>query len=226
MLKALRCPSVCHVCGAWPSASLCANCIERYAQPVQRCPVCALTWHDAHHAQCPIGQTSALDACVAAVSYAFPWDRCVADFKFKADPALGRCLANLMQHAPRVEPALERADFVIAMPLSAQRLRERGFNQAYELAKRLAPKKAWGHALKRVVDGVHQVGSTKHERLNLGADTFWVHPKELSHLQQREVVLVDDVMTTGATLKAAAQTLKTAGVSRVTGLVFARAELR
>ena len=59
----------------------------------------------------------------------------MARFKFRADAGLAHHLAHLMQHAPHVEPALEAADRVMAMPLSAARLRERGFNQAFALAK-------------------------------------------------------------------------------------------
>lgn len=163
--------------------------------------------------------------CLAAVTYGFPWDACIAQFKFKGDAALGRCLAHVMMHAPHVQPALETADLVIAMPLSAPRLRERGFNQAHVLAKQLAPGKANAHILRRAGDGAHhQVGASREERLNFAQDVFWVAPDQIANLQQKRVVLVDDVMTTGATVSAAATVLKHAGVAHVTGLVFARAQ--
>jgi ComF family protein len=129
-----------------------------------------------------------------------------------------------MQHAPHVEPALEAADQVLAMPLTAARLRERGFNQAYALAKQLAPQKASTHLLLRLGDGAHQVGASRAERQALVQDVFWVAPKALPCLKNQRVVLVDDVMTTGATLSAAASVLRAAGVAHITGLVFARAE--
>jgi predicted amidophosphoribosyltransferase len=62
----------------------------------------------------------------------------LARLKFDGDSAMGRSLAHVMQHAPGVEPALEMAQWVLPMPLSAQRLRERGFNQALVLAHQLA----------------------------------------------------------------------------------------
>ncbi len=182
---------------------------------------------EAHTCDACANEPLAVEACLSAVTYGFPWDACIAQFKFKGDASLGRCLAHVMLHAPHVEPALEAADHVIAMPLSAPRLRERGFNQAYVLAKQLAPSKASAHVLQRAGDGAHhQVGATREERLNFAQDVFWVAPQHLAALQQTRVVLVDDVMTTGATLSAAATVLKRAGVAHVTGLVFARAQRR
>jgi hypothetical protein len=62
---------------------------------------------------------------------------------------MGRSLAHVMQHAPGIEPALEAAQWVVPMPLSAARLRERGFNQALVLARHLGPRKTLGQALLR-----------------------------------------------------------------------------
>jgi ComF family protein len=165
-----------------------------------------------------------LDACLATVSYQFPWTDCVARFKFRADPGLGRGLADLMRHAPWVEPALERASCVVAMPLSRARLRERGFNQAFELARHLVPSKADAHTLQRTEPRAHQVGASRDERLANVRDTFWVDPSRLHHVRGQRLVLIDDVMTTGASLNEAARALKTAGALHVTGIVFARTE--
>jgi ComF family protein len=159
------------------------------------------------------------------VTYGHPWSDCIAKFKFHGDVGLGRQLAALMRNAPWVEPALEIADSVIAMPLSASRLRERGFNQAYELAKHLAPHKEDGRSLLRLEHGVHQVGATRAERLEQARNTFWLDPMHIPTLHGKRVVLLDDVMTTGVTLYEAARTLRKAGVAHITGLVLARAQL-
>jgi ComF family protein len=124
-----------------------------------------------------------------------------------------------------VEPALEKADRVIPMPLSASRLRERGFNQAYELVKHLAPRRADIGSLFRLEHMIHQVGATREERLAQVRNTFWIEPTRIAALRGKRVVLLDDVMTTGATMFEAARTLHRAGVMHITGLVFARAEL-
>jgi len=166
-----------------------------------------------------------VDKCLTAVTYGHPWSDCIAKFKFHGDVGLARQLAQLIRNTPWVEPALEMADSVIAMPLSASRLRERGFNQAYELVKYLAPHKADGRSLLRLEHAVHQVGATRAERLAQASNTFWVDPMHITSLTGKRVVLLDDVMTTGATLFEAARTLRKAGVAHITGLVLARAQL-
>lgn len=150
----------------------------------------------------------------------------MARFKFRADTGLARQLAHVMQHAPHVEPALEAAHQVVAMPLSPSRLRERGFNQAYELAKQLSPRKATTNILLRSGDGAHQVGASREERQALVQHVFWIAPEAIALVKNQRVVLVDDVMTTGASMYAAAHVLRTAGAAHITGLVFARAERR
>lgn len=217
-------PSVCHICHAWPSQALCSGCIERFAQPLTRCPTCALALHTPTCSACETTPSPILDACVAAVSYQFPWTDCVARLKYQADPGLARSLAELMRHAPWVEPALENASRVVAMPLSDARLRERGFNQAFELARHLAPTKADAHTLRRIEERTHQVGASREDRRANVRDAFWVDPARLHHVRGQRLVLMDDVMTTGASLHEAARALKAAGAAHVTGMVFARTE--
>jgi ComF family protein len=233
MLKFLMTlPSVCHICHRWPSQPLCAPCVERFAQPTLRCPTCALTLsrtgHTGHTAACRncAEHPSPLDACVASVSYTFPWAGCIARFKFQADPSLARALAHLMRHAPWVEPALDAATLVVPMPLSPKRLRERGFNQALELARHLAPHKTHAHTLLRSGDSAHQVGASRQERLEHVRDAFWVAPERVSAVRGQRVVLVDDVMTTGASMYEATGALRAAGALHITGLLLARTEER
>jgi len=216
-------PSLCHICRRWPSMSLCEPCITAFAQPVPRCPTCALHVQRLPCSNCQ-HTPSPLHQCLAAVSYSYPWSQCIARFKFQADPGLAKALAELMRHAPWVEPALDAAHCVIPIPLSPARLRERGFNQALELARHLAPHKTWATALQRQERGGHQVGASREARLTQAAHAFWVEPTHIASLRGQHVVLIDDVMTTGATLYAAARALKAAGVAKVTGLVLARTE--
>jgi len=233
MLKLSRSlPSICHICRRWPSQPLCTPCVERFAQPTLRCPTCALTLsrtaHTGRAAACRncAEYSSPLDACVAAVSYTFPWASCIARFKFQADPSLARALAHLMRHAPWVEPALDAATLVVPMPLSPMRLRERGFNQALELARHLAPHKTHAHTLLRRGDSAHQVGASHQERLDHVRDAFWVAPERVSAVRGQRVVVLDDVMTTGASMYEAARALQAAGAGHITGLVLARTEER
>jgi ComF family protein len=150
----------------------------------------------------------------------------VAQFKFQADPGLAHALADLMRHAPWVEPALEAAKLVVPMPISPARLRERGFNQALELARHLAPLKTDSHTLMRGGEFAHQVGASRQERLDHVRDTFWVAPECIATVRGQQVVVLDDVMTTGASIYEAARALRASGATHVTGLVLARTEQR
>jgi ComF family protein len=167
-----------------------------------------------------------LDACVAAVPYAYPWAGLIVRFKFHGQPEHADALAAVLRHAPWVEPALDRADRVLAMPLSAQRLRMRGFNQALELARRLAPDKSDPTLLLRIHDTAPQSALSRDERLRNVQHAFAVEPQRVGTLLGKRVVLVDDVMTSGASLFAAAAMLRRAGASHITGMVLARADLR
>lgn len=221
----LKVPSLCHICRRWPSMSLCEPCITAFAQPVPRCPTCALHLQRLPCVNCQ-HTPSPLHQCLAAVSYDFPWSQCIARFKFQADPGLAKALADLMRHAPWVEPALEAATLVVPMPLSPARLHERGFNQALELARHLAPHKTHAHTLLRRGESAHQVGASRQERLNHVRDAFWVAPERAFAVRSQRVVLVDDVMTTGASMYEAARALRMAGAAHITGLVLARTEER
>jgi ComF family protein len=219
-------PSQCAFCHAWPSQRICDACASRFAQPATRCQRCAL--------RVPAGITvcgaclkepPSFDACVAAVDYAYPWAGAVTQFKFRSDPGWARALSMLMRSAPWIEPALEAADRVLPVPLSAERLRERGFNQASLLAQHLAGPKADHHSLLRLHSTEAQSSLTRAERLRNLRGAFAVEPVRAQALRGLRVVLVDDVMTTGATLHAAALALRESGVAHVTAAVLARTGL-
>lgn len=218
-------PGQCAVCRAWPAAPLCEACVVQFAQPHLRCGTCAIPLAS------PIGQCGAcvrqpppLDTCVAAVHYAFPWSALLIEFKFHGNPGWAAALATLMRSAPWVEPALDQATLVLPMPLSRQRLRERGFNQSLELARRLAPGKVDTGILLRTQHTTPQSALGRAERLRNVQYAFAVEPGRAHALNAARVVLVDDVMTSGATLFAAARTLREAGAQHITGLVLARAD--
>jgi len=218
-------PSQCAVCRAWPSQPLCEACVARFAQPVPRCQTCALPVA-ASIIRCGacLKSPRPLDACHAAVSYDWPWPDRIAHFKFNGNPGWASTLAMLMRSTPWVEPALERCDLIVPMPLSAERLRERGFNQALQLARCLAPAKVEAALLLRIRHTQPQSSLKREERLRNLSGAFAVDPLRAGAVQRRHVVLVDDVMTSGASIFAAAATLRQAGASRVTALVVARTD--
>lgn len=149
----------------------------------------------------------------------------MAQFKFQNDPAWARALALLMQSAPGVEDVLDQVDVILPMPLSAQRLAERGFNQALLLAKALNPHKTQALTLLKLRHTARQSSLKRSERLLNLAGALAISPLRAASLRGQHVLLVDDVMTSGASLNTAAQVLKQAGVQSVKALVFARTEV-
>jgi ComF family protein len=169
---------------------------------------------------------------VCATDYGFPWDRLIADFKFNAREDLAGPLAQLLSRAVTASTTASTTaapgpppDMVLPIPLSPQRLAERGYNQAWELARRTA--RLQGHTarhdlLLRPMDTAHQADLTRAARQRNLAAAFMVDPRQRGHVQGRRVVLVDDVMTTGATAREAAGALLRAGASAVDLWMLAR----
>jgi ComF family protein len=159
---------------------------------------------------------------VAALDYAYPWAELIGRFKFSAAlhlaPTLARCLQQAVQEAD-VEPAR----WLLPVPLHGQRLRERGYNQAWELARRLrTPARRQANLLQRWKPTAHQVDLPAEQRAANVADAFVVRSSARPQLRDSVVAVVDDVMTSGATLQACALALKQAGAREVQAWVLAR----
>ena len=163
-------------------------------------------------------------SALTAVSYHWPWTDLVAQFKYQSQPGLAHSLASLMYSAPGVDDAVAQAQWLVPMPLSPVRLADRGFNQSLLLARPLAPHKARHDLLLRIRDTPAQRTLSRAERLRNLQGAFSVNPLQAAALRDQKVVLVDDVMTTGASLHLASQALLGAGVSHLTVVVFARTE--
>lgn len=148
----------------------------------------------------------------------------IARFKFQQSAGWAGPLATLLMSAPGAEDSLEAADWVLPMPLSAERLAERGFNQSWLLAKALSPSKADAHLLLRTRNTPSQRTLPRSERLANVLGTFAVEPLRANQLLGKKVVLIDDVMTSGASLHTAAHVLRQAGVGHIAALVLARTE--
>jgi ComF family protein len=218
-------PSQCEVCRSWAEAALCTACLTRFAAPHPRCGRCGLGLGTAAPAcgACLL-EPPPFEHTVCAVDYGFPWDRLLADFKFHGRVELAGVLAE------RITAAVRRADAtlpdtVAAVPMSAARLSQRGYNQAWELATRVAASLALSASsslLLRPLDAVHQIELGRAERRRNLRNAFMVAPLQRSAVQGRRIAVVDDVMTTGATAQAAAQALLRAGAAAVDVWVLAR----
>jgi ComF family protein len=148
----------------------------------------------------------------------------MTQFKFQEQTGWARNLAVLMRSAPWVEPALESADWLLPMPLSTVRLQLRGFNQTLVLARALERDKVRADILLRVRETAAQSSLPRKERLLAVRGAYAVEPAQASAVQGKRIVLLDDVMTTGASLHEAARVLRRQGAAHITALVFARTE--
>ncbi|MSQ56759.1 MAG: ComF family protein [Limnohabitans sp.] len=114
---------------------------------------------------------------------------------------------------------------LLLCPLSNQRLQNRGYNQSARLAKYLYNKKTDNHLLWRVNSHTPQTKLKRQDRIRNLTGKFMINPFRKHELVDTHCVLVDDVLTTRATLEQASQILKSAGVETITCIVFARAYL-
>jgi ComF family protein len=163
-----------------------------------------------------------LDRCHAAVSYGYPWAGLLTHYKFGDEPGWALALAALVDRDPAVRATLAAADAVLPLPLSNQRLAERGFNQAAQLARALAPGKVRTDLLLRLRETAPQTALGRKQRAANVQGAFGVEPLGMAEVAGRQLVLVDDVMTSGATTEACVGALKRAGAERVVIACFAR----
>lgn len=203
----------CFICRGAARATLCEDCdadLPRLRQAV--CPRCALESPSGAICGRCLSQPPHYDATVAALGYAFPADALVHALKFRGELALAPFLALLLKE--RIEQA---ADCLVPVPLSPQRLRERGYNQAVEIARHLDGRLEIASCT-RQRDAPPQAGLDREARRRNVRGAFRC---DRSFAGQR-VAVVDDVMTTGATLDELARALKAAGAASVVNWVVCR----
>lgn len=167
----------------------------------------------------------AYDATIVVTDYAPPIDQLVLALKFGRQLALASALSRLLNRAFENAGA-PLPDLLTAVPLGMQRLAERGFNQSLEMARPLAKSLRLPIDRKGIVrqrETPPQSLLSPDERRKNMRHAFTVTHDAAGKIRDRHIAVVDDVMTTGATLNELAVTLKRFGATRVTNLVFARA---
>lgn len=218
-------PARCAVCGRWPARALCGDCVQRFGQPLHRCLRCALPLPaDVPTCGACLRDPPPLDACFAAVPYAYPWSGLVGRFKFGGHPGWGKVLGERMAATPGVPEAVAGADLLLPMPLARGRLAGRGFNQAVLLARALDSRRTRTGLLLRLRETDSQTTLDRRDREANVRGAFGVEPLRAAEVRAASILLVDDVMTSGASLHAAARALRQAGAARVAAVVLARTE--
>lgn len=216
-------PPRCLLCGANGAndIDLCVDCALEFPRNPICCRRCAL----------PLAVVAELcgecqrrpprwDAAWAPFRYGWPLDRLESRYKFGADLAAGRVLSTLWQREPR---SIELPQLLVTVPLHQRRLRQRGYNQALELARPLArtfdlPLRHDALRRLRPTDAQTELDAVARRKNVRGA--FAVHPRIAL---PEHVAILDDVMTTGATLAECSRVLRRAGVQRIDVWALARA---
>lgn len=210
----------CLLCGAHAGdGQLCAPCraaLPLHPQPA--CPRCALPTAGGETCGSCLKKPPAFDRTLAAFSYSFPVDALIHAYKYAGNLALLDLLTEPLIHLVMGQSL---PDLLIPMPLHPARLKERGFNQAHEIAKRVSAHLAIpldGHACRRILDTRPQAALKFKERARNLRGAFSCDVD----LTGKRVALIDDVITTGASLDELAKAVRARGAAQVSAWVVAR----
>jgi len=224
-LARLALPQRCELCVAPAGgALLCGDCERALPRVLSPCSQCALPSAGVAVCGACVAAPPPYAATIAAFAYAFPADRLLQRIKYQGRLALadwaGGALGDATVAALARRHDGERPDRVVALPLAPSRQRERGFNQAREIAVHVARRTGLplSAPLARIAAGTPQTRLPWARRGRNVRGAFAV----CSPVTGARIALVDDVMTTGATLAEAARTLAKAGADRVECWVVAR----
>jgi ComF family protein len=209
----------CMVCALAAGAPLCAECeAEFFPTSRPRCTVCAVPLHGADErcGHC-LAEPPHFHRTTALGDYAPPIDGMVLALKFGARLELADAFGRLL--ARRVLP--DRETIVVPVPLSFERLSERGFNQSLQIARAYCSTTGAGLAsesVRRIRNAPPQQSLALEQRRRNIRGAFDV----IDAMHGKRVLVIDDVMTTGSTLNEVARVLTAAGAAEVHALVVAR----
>ena len=224
-------PTSCIGCKKFQANSICDKCLNILkCNQVHRCQQCAIPCLNKQNiclsCQC---NPPAFDSTLCLDSYGGLLTESLHDYKYHGKIALARCFANTWQAVFNHEPSLQtNIEWMIPVPLSIKKLHHRGFNQAWELCK-IMSKRLNIDSDPFVLGRNHMDGNQAHagreQRLTRLINTFRVNPKRLDRIANQNILIIDDVMTTGATLDVMAKVLKDFGAQSVHNWVILRTPL-
>ena len=210
-------PHACVACGTTGTV-LCDNCLDLLPVPTSSCYRCRKA--TANYATCPAcRKVSALESVWICTDYETAAQKLVGMLKFERVYASAAVIARAMQL--QFLGSLPTDVAVSHLPTATSRVRQRGYDQAQLIAKKLSAytEKPYINTLERHGQQ-RQTGSKRAQRLVQLEGAFQARRRAPGG--ELHIILIDDVMTTGASLESAANVLKRAGVSQVSAIVFAR----
>ena len=211
-------PQACVLCDAASGTKLiCAECDKELPRlPRNGCRVCALPLASGKVCGACLNSPPRYDRVTAPFIYGFPVSALIHAYKYGGRLALARPLGLALAQTVALD-----VDAIVPMPLAPRRLAQRGFNQALELARVVARRTGiplLPHACRKVVETPSQAALPWGERTKNVRRAFVCD----ADLHGKRVAVMDDVLTTGATLNELARVLRKAGAREVSGWVIAR----
>lgn len=222
-------PCSCALCHAQNPDVICEQCLITYfPRDICRCEQCGLSMPPgANTPRCGdcLQNPPAFDSTIVACDYEAPQDRLVLSLKFGHHLALAPVFAAMLRDAILRQSRQELPDWLCVVPLSQNRLTERGFNQALEIARPLAQHLGiplQPQALHKTRETAKQSSLAPDARMRNVKNAFIPDDHLLQAIKGRHIGIVDDVITTGMTLHEIATMLKRFGARKVSNYVFAR----
>jgi ComF family protein len=223
-------PTSCIGCKEFQTATICQKCRKRLKDSqIHRCAQCAIpTTPNIKNSLCLdcLKKQPPFDATLCLDSYGGFLTEAIHSYKYQHQIAIAHGLLDawLEIHPKRLHGSVS-ADWILPIPMSQQKLHQRGFNQSWELcklfSKKLKIKTNWKILNRIHIDG-NQATASKQERAQRLLNVFSISPNKVELIKNKHIVLIDDVMTTGATLSVVAELLKDFGAQSVHNWVILR----
>lgn len=220
-------PTSCIGCGKFQASRICQKCINLLkSQQKNRCSQCASICDETKTTctNCQ-NQTSSFDKTICIDCYGGLLTNAVHDYKYKHQVAIAKGLVDTWVEIHGSHHLMSNANLLIPVPMSSQKLYQRGFNQSWELCKWFSKKfkiQTSSSILYRRHLESNQAQATRNERIKRLETVFDINQIEINMIKNNRIAIVDDVMTTGATLSTIAKLLKDFGAQSVHNWVILR----